>query len=131
MESDISFKTQAKTEHDEMKMRENVISLQKYEKMLSNVMYTREKMNLDIKGIDISLKELEKKPKEVYRFYGMILLKKSSEEMEKELEEEKENILLKQKQLLKQEETIKKMYAELRQKVIESQKQMRGKYPKQ
>ena len=114
-----------------MKMRENVMSLQKYEKMLSNVMYTREKMNLDIKGIDISLKELEKKPKEVYRFYGMILLKKPSEEMKKELEEEKESILLKQKQLLKQEETIKKMYTELRQNIIENQKQMKEKYSKQ
>ena len=129
MEKDIHIKTNLK--HDEMKMRENVISLQKYEKMLSNVMYTREKMNLDIKGIDISLKELEKKPKEVYRFYGMILLKKPSEEMKKELEEEKESILLKQKQLLKQEETIKKMYTELRQNIIENQKQMKEKYSKQ
>ena len=110
MEPDINIKNNINKKQNEMEIRECIISLQKYEKMLSNIIYSREKMTLDIKSIDISLKELAKKPKEVYRFYGMILLKKPHKEIEKELEEEKEKIILKQKQFLKQEETIKEKY---------------------
>ncbi|MCK5177791.1 MAG: prefoldin subunit [Candidatus Aenigmarchaeota archaeon] len=126
MEQDIHIKTnQAEAKQCESRLRENIVALQKYEKMLSNIMYTNEKMKLDMKGIEISMEELKKKPKEVYRFYGMILLKKPFDEIKTELEEEKDKITLRQKQLTKQEESIKKMYSELRQKVIDMQKELR------
>ena len=128
MEEDISLKKQMEAKKDEMDIRENIIALQKYEKMLSSIMYTKERIIVDLKGINVAMEQLEKKPKEVYRFYGPILLKKTCDEVEKEFEEEKEGMLLKQKQIIKQEDSLKKMYNELRQKVIEQQKEIKEKY---
>ncbi|OYT34173.1 MAG: hypothetical protein B6U87_02505 [Candidatus Aenigmarchaeota archaeon ex4484_52] len=105
------------------KLKEDFIALQKYEKMLQNIIYTNERMNIDIKSIDIALSQLKTKQKEIFRFYGPILIKKNQNKIKKELENEKQEILEKQISIKKQQDIIKKAYINLREKIIAKQKQ--------
>ena len=63
------------------------------QQQLRNVLIQKEAIKLQISEIDTALSELEKtKEEKVYKVVGNVMIKKSKEEVEKELKESKEDL---------------------------------------
>jgi prefoldin beta subunit len=80
---------------------------QAYQQQLQSVLIQKENLKLQILEIDKAVEELDaSKEKEAYKIAGPIMIKKSSEDLKKELTEKKENFDLRIKSLEKAEERM-------------------------
>jgi prefoldin beta subunit len=77
------------------------------QQQLRNVLIQKETIKLQIAEIDTALSELEKtKEEKVYKVVGNVMIKKSKEEVEKELKEGKEDLQIKVESLGKIEKDL-------------------------
>jgi prefoldin beta subunit len=80
---------------------------QAYQQQLQSVLIQKENLKLQMLDIDKAVEELEtSKEKEAYKIAGPIMIKKTSEDLKKELKEKKENFDLRIKSLEKAEERM-------------------------
>jgi prefoldin beta subunit len=80
---------------------------QVYQQQLQSVLIQKENLKLQMFEIDKAVEELEaSKEKEAYKIAGPIMIKKTSEDLKKELKEKKENFDLRIKSLEKAEERM-------------------------
>jgi prefoldin beta subunit len=88
--------------------------VEKIQQNLQIVILELENLKLKSREIEIVLEELEKSKEEnVYKFIGNVLIKKSREEVIKELKDSKEVIDLRIKNLEKKKEELTKKLKEL------------------
>jgi len=77
------------------------------QQQLRNVLIQKEAIKLQIAEIDTALSELEKtKEEKVYKVVGNVMIKKSKEEVEKELKESKEDLEIRVESLGKIEKDL-------------------------
>jgi prefoldin beta subunit len=77
------------------------------QQQLRNVLIQKETIKLQIAEIDTALSELEKtKEEKVYKVVGNVMIKKSKEEVEKELKESKEDLEIRVESLEKIEKDL-------------------------
>jgi len=77
------------------------------QQQLRNVLIQKETIKLQIAEIDSALSELEKtKEEKVYKVVGNVMIKKSKEEVEKELKEGKEDLQIRVENLEKIEKDL-------------------------
>lgn len=77
------------------------------QQQLRNVLIQKEAIKLQISEIDTALSELEKtKEEKVYKVVGNVMIKKSKEEVEKELKESKEDLEIRVESLGKIEKDL-------------------------
>jgi prefoldin beta subunit len=77
------------------------------QQQLRNVLIQKETIKLQIAEIDSALSELEKtKEEKVYKVVGNVMIKKSKEEVEKELKEGKEDLQIRVESLEKIEKDL-------------------------
>ena len=77
------------------------------QQQLRNVLIQKETIKLQIAEIDSALSELEKtKEEKVYKVVGNVMVKKSKEEVEKELKEYKEDLQIRVESLEKIEKDL-------------------------
>ncbi len=92
--------------NDEEK-RELFVEFERNRQMLQNVSAQKQQISMQIEIIKASLEELAStKEKTVMKIIGNILVSKSVSEMKKELVEQQESFELRNKTLVKQEETL-------------------------
>jgi prefoldin beta subunit len=91
------------------------------QQQLRNVLIQKEAIKLQIAEIDTALSELEKtKEEKVYKVVGNIMIKKSKEEVEKELKEGKEDLEIRI-------ESLEKIEKDLIEKIKNIEEKLKGK----
>jgi prefoldin beta subunit len=91
------------------------------QQQLRNVLIQKEAIKLQIAEIDSALSELEKtKEEKVYKVVGNIMIKKSKEEVEKELKEDKEDLQIRV-------ESLEKIEKDLIEKIKNIEEKLKGK----
>lgn len=102
----------------EKEKRELFEQFQNFQKQLQTLIIQKESLRLQTIEIENALKELNTtKQKEAFKITGNIMVKKSVDELKKELEERKENISIRIKSLEKTEERISNKIKELQNKL--------------
>jgi prefoldin beta subunit len=102
---------------EENKQQELLMQFQTLQEQLQNIMIQKENGKLQVLEIDNALEELKKTKDKVYKSSGMILIKKDPKTIAKELEDKKENLEIRVKNLEKQDKLIKDKLMELQQKI--------------
>ncbi len=119
-------KRKSYTNKDEGKIKMSEISKEQQEKInrlqlleQSRQTINIQKQNFQIKLIEVesALKEIEK-TEEAYKIVGAVMVKKDKTELKRELEEEKEKLNLRIKNIEKQEETIKNKMKSLQEEIL-------------
>ncbi len=119
-------KRESYTNKDEGKIKMSEISKEQQEKInrlqlleQSRQTINIQKQNFQIKLIEVesALKEIEK-TEEAYKIVGAVMVKKDKTELKRELEEEKEKLNLRIKNIEKQEETIKNKMKSLQEEIL-------------
>jgi prefoldin beta subunit len=91
------------------------------QQQLRNVLIQKEAIKLQIAEIDTALSELEKtKEEKVYKVVGNVMIKKSKEEVEKELKESKEDLQIRV-------ESLEKIEKDLIEKIKNIEEKLKGK----
>ena len=91
------------------------------QQQLRNVLIQKEAIKLQIAEIDTALGELEKtKEEKVYKVVGNVMIKKSKEEVEKELKESKEDLEIRV-------ESLEKIEKDLIEKIKNIEERLKGK----
>jgi prefoldin beta subunit len=91
------------------------------QQQLRNVLIQKETIKLQIAEIDSALSELEKtKEEKVYKVVGNVMVKKSKEEVEKELKEGKEDLQIRV-------ESLEKIEKDLIEKIKNIEEKLKGK----
>jgi len=91
------------------------------QQQLRNVLIQKETIKLQIAEMDSALSELEKtKEEKVYKVVGNVMIKKSKEEVEKELKEGKEDLQIKV-------ESLEKIEKDLIEKIKNIEEKLKGK----
>jgi prefoldin beta subunit len=91
------------------------------QQQLRNVLIQKETIKLQIAEMDSALSELEKtKEEKVYKVVGNVMIKKSKEEVEKELKEGKEDLQIRV-------ESLEKIEKDLIEKIKNIEEKLKGK----
>lgn len=101
------------------KVEEKINQLSVYEQNAQYIGSQRQRFQAQLLEIDSALNEIKDK-KDAYKLIGNIMVKQSSEQIKKELDEKKELINIRIDSIKKQEETIKKKAAELQKEVMDA-----------
>jgi len=97
-----------------------ITQFQSFQQQLQAILIQKESLRLQKVEVESALEELEaSKVKEAYKISGPIMIKKSSEDLQKELKERIENLDLRIKTLEKAEERIEKKLKEMEPKLKE------------
>lgn len=96
-------------------------TFQEFQQELQSIMYQKEAMRMHLQELESSLKELSAAKSDVYKAVGAILIKTNSEQLAKDLNDEKELIEVRAKSLEKQEKIVREKLIALQSKLIQSQ----------
>ena len=96
---------------------QKISQLQLIEQNLQNFLMQKQQLQMQLTEIESALKEL-KKVNTAYKIIGNIMIKSDSEELEKELEQKKDIVSLKLKNLEKQEDRINEKAKKLQEEVL-------------
>lgn len=96
---------------------QKISQLQLIEQNLQNFLIQKQHLQTQLMEIESALKELEKVSM-AYKIVGNIMIKSNREDLEKELEQKRNMINLKLKNLEKQEERIKERAKKLQEEVL-------------
>jgi prefoldin beta subunit len=98
--------------------KDSVAQFQLYQQQLQSVMFQKETLKLQSLEIDRALEELNTtKQKSAYKITGMIMVNKPIEDLKKELQENKETVEVRLKNLEKIEEKINNKLKDLQDKL--------------
>ena len=100
----------------------DIRELQLIEQNLSNLLMQKQNFQAKLIEDESALKEIEKTTKETYKILGTIMVAVDKEELKKEINEEKEIINLKIKNIEKQENKLKEHAEELQKEVLKNLK---------
>ncbi len=98
-----------------------VLELQQIEQSLQNLLSKRENLNNQLREVDEALKNL-KNSDENYKIVGNIMVKRDKEDLIKELNDKKESIIVKIKNIEKHEDLLKKRSNEIQQQLLKDLK---------
>ncbi len=96
---------------------EKINRLQLLEQSRQTINLQKQNFQMKLMETESALKEIEKSD-ENYRIVGTIMVKKDKESLRKELEEEKEKLNLRIKNLEKQEETIRNRMKQIQEEIL-------------
>ncbi len=96
---------------------EKINRLQLLEQSRQAINLQKQNFQMKLMETESALKEIEKSD-ENYRIIGTIMVKKDKESLKKELEEEKEKLTLRIKNLEKQEETIRNRMKQIQEDIL-------------
>jgi len=102
------------------KTKEKINDLQLMEQKLQNFLMQKQTIQVQLMEIDNALTELKKGDGNVYKIVGNVMLESNRKDLTKELEEKKQVLDLRMKNLEKQEQKIKKQATELQQEIIKA-----------
>ncbi|MEM4336687.1 MAG: prefoldin subunit beta [Candidatus Woesearchaeota archaeon] len=109
-----------------MKTEEKIRDLQESEQTLQQILIQKQTFQAQLLEIEAAQEEM-KKSEEVYKFVGNILVKSKREDVEKELSEKNETILLRIKNIEKQEEKLSEKIKNLREEILRGIEQKKDK----
>lgn len=100
-----------------------VAQFQNFQQQMQSLLIQKESLKLQSIEVDKALEELSKtQQKSAYKITGQIMISKPVEDLKKDLEELKENILVSEKTLQKTEERINNRMREIQEKLKETMK---------
>ncbi|MBI4159184.1 prefoldin subunit [Candidatus Woesearchaeota archaeon] len=102
---------------------QQIQKLQQLEQNLQSLMVQRQTFQSQSLDTENALKEMQSPQKEVYKIMGTIMVNVSQEKIKKELEEEKEILSIRIKNIEKQEDVLKKESEKIKKEVLEKLKQ--------
>jgi len=102
------------------KTKEKINDLQLMEQKLQHFLMQKQTIQVQSMEIDNALTELKKGDGNVYKIVGNVMLESNRKDLTKELEEKKQVLDLRMKNLEKQEQKIKKQATELQQEIIKA-----------
>ena len=92
---------------DEEEMRKQLTDYQQLQQQLQLVLVQKQQVGLQLQELEKAKESLEKSASgPAYRFVGAFFIPKEKAQLEKELEEERESLGLRQKSMEKQEEKL-------------------------
>jgi len=89
-------------------IEELLVRFQIENQQLETILLQKQKLSLEKTEVEEALKQIENK-KEAYKIVGPLIVKKSSTELKKELEDKKEELDVRIKSLERNEKTFKEM----------------------
>ncbi|MBU0929686.1 MAG: prefoldin subunit beta [Nanoarchaeota archaeon] len=95
-----------------------IIELQTFEQNLNNFAMQKQRFQITQTEIENAIEELKKTKEDAYKIIGSIMIKSKKEDLEKDLNEKKEIIDLRIKNIEKQENKIKEKASELQKEVM-------------
>ncbi len=107
------------------KTDEKIGQLQLIEQNIQQLLMQRQQFQMQMNEVESALGEL-KSTKDSYKIIGSIMIKKSKEELEKELNEKKEMLSLRIKAIEKQEKAMKEKAKGIQKEVVEEMKNEQG-----
>jgi len=105
-----------------MKTEEKIQQLQGMEQSMQQLLLQKQTFQAQLMETESAQEEI-KKSEIAYKFIGNIMLRSSREDLEKELMEKNETLMLRIKNIEKQEESAKEKIKKLRSEVLEEIKQ--------
>ncbi|MBU2496523.1 MAG: prefoldin subunit beta [Nanoarchaeota archaeon] len=104
------------------KTEEKVRELQIIEQNLNNMIFQKQAFQLELSEINSAVEELNKSDGEVYKIIGNVMVKSEKDKLKKEIDEKKDIINLRVKNIEKQEKALKVRVEELRKDVLKTMK---------
>lgn len=102
------------------KTKEKLGDLQLMEQKLQSSLMQKQTIQVQLMEMENALTELKKEGGNAYKIVGNVMLESDRKELTKELEEKKEVLSLRMKNLEKQEQKIKEQATKLQQEVIKA-----------
>lgn len=99
-------------------IEEKVKELQILEQNLSNLNFQKQTFQFELNEINSAFEELEKSDESVFKIVGNIMIKTEKDKLKKELEEKKDIIGLRIRNIEKQEKALRARVEELRKEVL-------------
>ena len=104
----------------EKETRDKIEQLQNIENNLQHLLMQKQSMQGQLIETEQALKELDKKPKQVFRMIGSVVIESSLSDLREDLNSKKEMAELKIKNIDKQEKKIKEQAKELQEEVLKA-----------
>ena len=101
---------------------EKVKELQLLEQNLSNLLFQKQTFQLELSEVISASEELEGSKGDVFKIVGNVMIKSTKERLEKELEEKKDLISMRIKNIEKQEKVLQGHVEELRKSLLKQMK---------
>ena len=101
---------------------EKVKELQLLEQNLSNLLFQKQTFQLELSEVTSASEELEGSKGDVFKIVGNVMIKSTKERLEKELEEKKDLISMRIKNIEKQEKVLQGHVEELRKALLKQMK---------
>jgi len=102
----------------EKETQNKIVELQVFEQTIQNILIQKQTLQAQLLEVNNALKELEKTKDTPYKIIGTLMVASNKKELEKDLNEKKEILNLKIKNLEKQETQLKKKAEELQQEIL-------------
>lgn len=102
----------------EKELEHKIKELQLLEQSLNNILFQRQTFQLELNEVNTSVTELASSSGDVFKIVGNVMIKGEKEKLQKELEEKKEIIDLRMKNIEKQEKALRERVEELRKEVL-------------
>lgn len=104
----------------EKEIEEKVKELQLIEQNLNNFIFQKQAFQLELNEINSAVEELKKSDGDVFKIIGNVMIKSEKNKLKKELDEKKEIVSLRLKNIEKQEKALRERVEELRKAVLKS-----------
>ena len=101
---------------------EKVKELQLLEQNLTNLLFQKQTFQLELSEVTSASEELEGSKGDVFKIVGNVMIKSTKEKLEKELEEKKDLISMRVKNIEKQEKVLQGHVEELRKALLKQMK---------
>jgi prefoldin beta subunit len=97
--------------------------IQILEHNLQNILYQKQAFQMELSELESALNELEKSGDEIFKLIGQLMVKSEKGTVEKELKDKREILETRLKSLEMQEEKFSSKLSELREEVLDKQKE--------
>ena len=98
--------------------QEKIHELQSYEQNLSSLLMQKQAFQMELSETENALEEISKSKDDIFKLLGNIMIKTNKSDVEKELKQKQELLALRLKSIEKQENELTKEAEELREEVM-------------
>lgn len=106
----------------EKELEENIKELQLLEQNLSNLLFQKQAFQLELNELSSAVSELDDSKGDVFKILGNVMIKSNKEKLKKELNEKKDIVGLRVKNIGKQDKMLQDRVEELRKVVLKGMK---------
>ncbi len=106
----------------EKELEENIKELQLLEQNLSNLLFQKQAFQLELNELSSAVSELDDSKGDVFKILGNVMIKSNKEKLKKELNEKKDIVDLRVKNIEKQDKMLQDRVEELRKVVLKGMK---------